>query len=197
MPLALGRRQCHYAAPMASWTVLPGLPSYGPAPDQFPDGRHAYREGLVVKFNLDSGSEWLGNFQLGMGGVNAVLPEPGTDNLIVIAGGDGYLVEPSTRRCLRRFGGGIKEVFRPRPDLIVCSNGLWMEGIGPSGVVWRSRRISWDGFRAVDVGVDMISGESWTPLGDTWVGFTVDVRTGVVQGGAYPTDMARSPHVPE
>lgn len=40
---------------MTSWTILPGLPPYGPLPEQFPDGQHAYREGLVVKFSPDPG----------------------------------------------------------------------------------------------------------------------------------------------
>ncbi len=81
---------------MASWMVLPGLPSHGPLPAQFPDRRRAYREGLVVRFNPDSGAEWIGNFQLGNGGLDAVLPEPGTSNVIVIAGGDAYLIDPSS-----------------------------------------------------------------------------------------------------
>lgn len=122
-----------------------------------------------------------------------MLPEPGTANLIVLASGEAFVIEPASRRCVRRFGGQICDVFWPRPDLLVFSNGLWMEAIGPSELKWKSRRISWDGLRSVQVQPDTITGESWTPLRDAWVGFSLDVASGAVSGGAYPEDMGRNP----
>jgi hypothetical protein len=71
----------------------------------------------------------------------------------------------------------------------VFSNGLWFEALDPSGVLRRSRRVSWDGFREVHLAEGMIRGEAYNPMDDDWTPFTVDVATGEVRGGSYPREI--------
>jgi hypothetical protein len=128
---------------MPSVRVLPGLPPYGAPPEPFSStGLGSHREGFVVEFVPDDGPTWVGNFQHGSTSFDVVLVEPGMECLIVIAGGEAYVVEPNTRACVRTFGGQIEQVFIPSPNTVVFSNGLWVEALGPSGLLWRSRRVT-------------------------------------------------------
>ncbi len=60
---------------------------------------------------------------------------------------------------------------------------------------WISPRISWDSFRNINVHETQLNGEAWTPIGDAWVPFTLDLLTGCCTDGIYEIDMARAQHV--
>jgi hypothetical protein len=172
---------------MPSARALPGLPPYGPLAEAFsPSGTGVHREGFVVEFSPDDAPTWVGNFQEGTTELRAILREPGTDRTIVIAGGTAYVVDVSTHACAHTFGGAIQEVFQVQEHLLMFSNGLWIEAHGPSGLVWRTRRVSWDGMRDLRLDGDALCGEAYDPMNDEWAPFAVDVRTGEVTGGSYP-----------
>jgi hypothetical protein len=96
---------------MASFKVLPGLPSVGAMPEQFSaTGQGKHREGYVVEFTTARGERWVGNFQPGMTSYCAVLPEPGTSCLIVIAAGQGYVIDPESRACVRHMAPSVAGV---------------------------------------------------------------------------------------
>lgn len=174
---------------MAMVRVLPSLPTYGPLPEQFSaTGRGTHREGFVVEFLPEDAPVWVGNFQRGLTSLDEVLVEPGTKWVIVIAGGEAYVVEPRSRTCVETFGGQIEEVWKIPPGTLVFSNGLWFEALGPDGLSWRTRQVSWDGFRNVRVDGGVIRGEAWNPM-DDWAPFTVDVATGEVRGGSFPPEI--------
>src|SRR5215213_4990454 len=80
---------------MPSFHVLPGLPPYGPTPRPFPAawGRLG-REGLVVEFEGTGTDVWMGNFVRGDGRLSSVLPHPDGRRVLVIAGGDLWVVDP-------------------------------------------------------------------------------------------------------
>jgi len=70
--------------------------------------------------------------------------------------------------------------------------GLAFVRLGAEGRTWHTRRISWDGFKQVQLSSTKISGLAWAPWDPEWTPFTVDLRTGRVEGGSYngpdPTD---------
>jgi hypothetical protein len=41
----------------------------------------------------------------------------------------------------------IEEVLSTADGNQILSNGLWLERLGPRGLAWKTRRITWDGFR--------------------------------------------------
>lgn len=170
-----------------SFRILPGLPPYGPAAVQFSEtGQGKQSEGLVVEFEGDTGgTPWTGNFHRGMTRYDDVLQVAGSPELTIVAGGTAYVVNQKTRQCLRTFGGDLHQVLRI-PGGFVLSNGLWLEAKVDGGLLWRSRRISWDGFQDIRVEGDRIVGEAFTPMGERWEPFEVDVRTGEVIGGTFP-----------
>jgi hypothetical protein len=132
---------------MERFRVLPGLPATGPWPEQFnAGGGGTHREGFVVEFAPEGKPTWVGNFQPGMTGYNAVLPHLDGTSLIVIAGGQAYVIDPEERRLLSAFGGSLNLALAvPQENLFVMGNGIWLEGWDNRGMRWRSRRISWDG----------------------------------------------------
>lgn len=70
------------------------------------------------------------------------------------------------------------------PGIVFSLQGLAFLRIGPSGVLWRTRRISWDGFMAIEVGANRMTGLAWSPVDDEWVPFSVHLATGQVEGGS-------------
>ena len=171
---------------MPNFEVLPGLPSSGAPPEPFsPTGQGKHREGFVVKFTLDTGESWIGNFQPGGPGCNAAVDHPDGKMVIVVSGGQGYFVEPPTRRCVCTFGGDIESVFQlAESGAVVFGDNTSFDAIGPNGLLWRSGRISWDGMRELTVDGHRLRGLSWHP-GDRWVPFTLDLSSGKFDGGSY------------
>jgi hypothetical protein len=172
---------------VATFEVLPGLPPYGPWAEAFTaTGLGRQREGFVVRFHPDQGESWVGNFQPGMAGIDTVLWHPNERELLVIAGGQGYVVDPNDRAKREYFGAAIELVI-PVPELgtIVFGNGLWFESLGSAGWQWRSNRISWNGMQEVHRDRMRLTGEAWSPLQHDWLSFELDLRSGVFTGGSY------------
>ncbi|MDB4970150.1 MAG: hypothetical protein JWN44_5839, partial [Myxococcales bacterium] len=94
--------------------------------------------------------------------------------------------DPESRALVTSFGAQIEIVIldQDRHQLII-GNGLWFEALGASGMIWRSRRLSWDGVRNVRIGDSHLRGEAWNPVDDCWNEFTLDLQSGNVVGGSY------------
>lgn len=169
--------------------VLDGLPPYGPMPEQFSEtGQGTHREGLVVAFAPPNAPPWVGNFQRGMTGLDVLVPSRGDTTVTVIAGGEAYLIDPASRACLRTFGGQIEQVLH-LVDRTVFSNGLWLEATDGERLLWRTRRLSWDGIAGLRVEGDRIVGKAYDPMIDEWTPFSVGVANGEAVGSSYPTDL--------
>jgi hypothetical protein len=171
--------------------ALPGLPSYGPPPVQFSaTGQSKHREGFVVEFNYENGP-WIGNFQRGTTGFDIVLEHPDGRSVIVIAGGAGYVIDPGAQNATSMFGGTVAGLIDTRSGQVVFSTSTEFEAYGPAGLNWRTRRLSWDGFRSVRVEGDNLKGEGWTFDGNMWIEFSVQLATGEATGGACPQTNCR------
>lgn len=131
---------------MNSFRILPGLPASGALTVQFSEtGMGTHSEGFVVEFIPASGSHWVGNFQGGEVGTSDVVEHPDGSSLIIVARGQAYIVNPDSRKLLGTFGGAIESVIPvTEHGFIIFGNGFWFEGYGSAGLLWRSRRISWD-----------------------------------------------------
>jgi hypothetical protein len=107
--------------------------------------------------------------------------------ILVFAGGQGYLVNPESRSIEKYIGGAVLSVQRIEdPDALVLNHqNLAFEAIAASGTLWRTKRLSWDGFRNVEYSADTITGEGWNAFGDTWEPFVVSLKSGQASGGAY------------
>ena len=80
--------------------ILPGLSATGPWPEQFTaTGRGSHSEGVVVEFNPDTSRSWVGNFQPGGTAYDTVIVHPNGREVIVIAHGQAYLIDPARVSC--------------------------------------------------------------------------------------------------
>ncbi len=178
--------------PRFTFKILPGLPGTGEPAETFsPTAKRLHSEHFVVEFSGPSWPSWVGNFEAGTFGANAVFAHPTHRDLaVVIAEGLGYVVELETRTLVRSFGGQIADVFSlPDREAMIFGNGLWFECHGPEGLRWTTRRISWDGMTELALDGVRLRGQAYSPLGDTWSPFELDVDTGEVEGGSYPPDL--------
>lgn len=169
--------------------ILTGLPSIGPLPVWVPaESRRSGREGFVVRFSTESEGDWIANFRLGGVGFHGVTQHPSGHEWLVVAGGDPYVVDKSTKSA--RSLEDCLPISRIWPiedsvDLILEVQGLAFLRLGHEGVKWHSRRISWDGFQDVAVGGDTVTGKAWSPITDNPLHpFSLDIQTGRTVGGA-------------
>ena len=103
-------------------------------------------------------------------------------DVMVIAGGQAYVIDVATRALIRTFGGQITDVlYVPARERTIFGNGLWFECVGAEGLLWRTRRISWDGMKEVSLDGERLHGNAYAP-DDTWSPFDVDLDTGEVTG---------------
>jgi hypothetical protein len=168
--------------------ILPGLPPYGSPAIPIPEtwGRTG-REGLVVEFQPGTLAKWVANFRPGyFPAVQRVLAHPNDRDVVVVAGGDVWIVDPKSHSAQRIEGAvdGVWELKRP-PGIVFSRQGLAFLRLGHEGIVWHTRRLSWDGFDEVCIEGDELRGLAWSPVEDRSFPFTVDLRTGTSRGGSF------------
>ena len=118
-----------------------------------------------------------------MTGYSAVLPHFDNSSLIVISGGEAYVVDPDERHLLGTFGGDIEWAFTgPTANLLLIGNGIRFEAWDKRGLRWRTRRIFWDGMRDARIEEGKVKGEAWSPIDDLYYPFAVDLEKGTVEG---------------
>jgi hypothetical protein len=179
---------------MMRFEVLPGLPPYGPMAVSFTkNGATEHREGLVVRFYPKGSDPWVGNFLGGTTAYTVVLDHPNGPDVIIIAQGDVSIIDPERRTIHDWTAPDITAVI-PVPSLrLVVFQGLTdFTAFGTDGPGWRSPRISWDGFRNIEVCETELLGEAYTPNGDDWAPFRLDLLTGHCTDGIYAQEMARA-----
>lgn len=166
--------------------ILDGLPSSGPLAHAFPDewGKLA-REGVVVEFDSGSGT-WTGNFEPGLGGLDLARAHPNGRDVVVLSRGDCWIVDSEQRSATRILPAieALLDVHDP-PGFVLNSQGMAFARIGPDGLLWHTRRLSFDGFDRLQIAGGELTGVAWSPLEDRWLPFQVDLRTGSSRGGSY------------
>jgi hypothetical protein len=131
----------------ARFQVLSGLPPYGPLPKQFPSGSGRYREGFVVEFQNEN-DVWIGNFIGGATRFSSVFDHLDGPSVIVIAGGQGYVVDVNSQDVSSAFGGSLTGIVDSGVHRFVFSTFTTFEAYGSTGLMWQTRRLSWDGQNA-------------------------------------------------
>ena len=171
---------------IVTFEIRAGLSGTGPPPVNFSaTGAGIHSEGLVVCFHPGTSCEWVGNFQRGSTICDAVVHHPDGKNTLVVAGGQAYVVDAHSREAVS-FEGVIAQIFSLKhPDrIIIDSQGLALVALCHSGLLWHTRRISWDGIRNIRIEGNSLQGEA-SGVDDRWHQFEVNLITGVSTGGSY------------
>jgi hypothetical protein len=144
---------------------------------------------LIVRFS--GPSTWLASFAPGHGSYCGVARLWESDDFVVVSHGQAYVVDAAGQELRRCFGGFVEWLLViPHLDLLVFHNRLWVEGLFSSGFAWQTRRLSWDGIRALAIDGDALVGEAHDPSAQTWFRFSIDLCTGEAEGGSYGRDSA-------
>jgi hypothetical protein len=171
------------------YEILEGLPAYGPMYIPISaDGEVFSYEGFVVRFYKKDGTSWVGNFKNGWTKYSKVFELPISDNLVVIANGQGYVIEPESQKLTSSFGGlEITELIATEDNRFIAATNTDLEIIDKDGTVWRSGRISWDGIEKLNIQGAIVSGISYGPMNndDYGTSFSFNLDTKEIHGGSY------------
>jgi hypothetical protein len=175
---------------------LNGLPPYGPMyiPVTIND-EPFYSEGFVVKFFKSNDEEWVANFQPGWTNYDKIFDFPEHNVVVVIAGGQGYIMNPDEQKPKMTFGITITDVIQHENGSLICSddiNILIMDN--KTGEFWQSDRISWDGIRNLKISNNILHGQAYDPTNAEipWSEFTLNLETKQIIGGTFREFVSRN-----
>lgn len=156
------------------------------------------RPELIVEVQPKRGQTWKGAFGHRGGGegfITGLFTCPDPESLCVVCAGEGYLIEAKEPDVSMGVECAPIRFVLPFPSHNVLVFGNFTEFVAygkagedflaPADVVWRSARLGWDDLEVLRVTEDRIEGQAWHAPEDKMVGFSVDVRTGEHEGGAY------------
>ncbi|MGE3347487.1 MAG: hypothetical protein AB7I35_08635 [Ramlibacter sp.] len=123
----------------------------------------------------------MGNFQPGISSVSTVIGQG--RSVVVVAGGQAFVIDPWSRRLVGMFGGDIQSAHLVEEGLLT-SNGIEFELNVGVARQWRSKRVSWDGMRNIQIHSGIVTGEGWC-FDDSWHVFYIHLSDGSSHGGAY------------
>lgn len=169
-----------------SWTheILPGLPGTGPYPEQFSTQGGTHREGLVVRFTSSEGESWVGNFQpYYKSYLSGVFSHPAGDRFVVLAFGQGYVVDPVTRCLVETAGTGICAATHGDGRLVLATDSEAI--VVERDTKWVSARLAWDGIGDLKLEGDRLTGQGRDALNDDWRPIELDLRNHAVLKSAY------------
>ncbi len=187
---------------MPQFELLAGLPADGPMYVPITaNGEPFYSEGVVLRMYPAHGEPWVANLKPGLTSFTAAFDVPEHNRVVVIAGGEGYVLDPARQQSLFDFGGQIEQALVVEDQALVFVDLVRLTVLFlRTGELWASERISWDGFREVRTEGLNIHGESWQPdkHDGRWVAFSFNIETRRSSGGSFPMGFGSGPfqHVP-
>jgi hypothetical protein len=168
--------------------ILDALPTYGPMYISVTgDDEPYFSQGFTVRFFKKDQNSWVANFRPGWTGLNAVYEFIDQENILVIAGGTCYLMNPESSIPLEVFGVGYETVIKTLDNRLILQDLTDITIIEPNGDHWKTERISWDGLKGLKLEGNLVTGLSFDPMNDkkAWVEFVVDLEKRNVTGGSF------------
>jgi hypothetical protein len=180
------------------WTaeILPKAPLIAPArqfiyPQQIAGEEDALARGaLQLLVRPAAGGSFLATCALGFTDPSmptAVFACPNSQQMCAVAGGYAYVIDTTNpERCTHV---ALKPVVEVRS--LITHNLLLFVGFhsivawGGEGLLWESARLSWEGVRITGIEGNALHGVGWNLLTDREAGFSLDLLTGLHQGGGF------------
>lgn len=181
------------------YEILNSLPAYGPMYISITHTNEPfYSEGFVVRFYKSDGTEWVANFQLGWTNFSKVFDFTEHKTVIVVAGGQGYVMSPDSETPKFTFGLTISEALQTdNRSLVFADNNNIIFFDNSNGEVWHSCRISWDGIKDLKLSDNILYGKSFDPTNSIqeWSDFSINLKTKEITGGTWREFPQNNPHL--
>jgi hypothetical protein len=179
---------------MKRFEILDSLPAYEPmyisiTEDGIPD----YSEGFVVRFYKSDGTEWVANFKPGWTDLVYVHKFSKNNNLLIIAQGLCYIINPDETKAISIFGCDYQDKFISYDGRIILYTSVYLTIIEKDNKYWHTERISWDGMKGVALQDNILSGLAFdaTDSDNEWKEFTYNIDTKTLTGGSYPSEKSK------
>lgn len=171
------------------YEILDALPVYGPM--YIPvsdDGMPFYSEGFPVRFFKSDNIQWVANFRPGWTNLKTVIELRDTWNLLIVAGGICYIMDPDQPKPIDVFGVSYETSFIVPDGRFILQDQTDFTIINSDGSYWYTERISWDGLKEVELNDNTIKGLACNPThdADEWIPFSFNIDTKELIGGSYP-----------
>ena len=170
------------------YEILEALPTYGPMYIPVTENEEAfYSEGFAVRFYKLDGTNWVANFKPGWTDLKIIYELKDTSNLLIIACGTCYLMNPEETKPISVFGVGYSTVFKTEDGRLVLQDQTDLTIVETNGNHWDTERISWDGLKDLKLENNIVTGLAYDPMNDAdeWVNFTFDINVKTLTGGSY------------
>lgn len=120
---------------------------------------------MWVLFEDENHTNWIGAFKRGcIPHFNVVLPFQTSDAFLVVANGQGYVVNVTSRELLYQVESDalVDAVAIPDRDLIIVTDCyVSLRALTSAREIWHSDRISMDGIRFEQVTSEFLTGQGW------------------------------------
>ena len=148
------------------------------------------RGAMLLQVRPASGGSFLATCAVGFrdpSALSGVWSCPRPDDILAIAGGYAYLAD--TRAPDRPFHVPVRPVAQvlpaPEANLLLLAGFHSIAAIGPTGLLWQSGRLTWEGLTLTGIRDNQLHGLGWHMRTDRELPFTVDLATGQHTGGAF------------
>jgi hypothetical protein len=134
---------------------------------------------LWVKFLDSEYLEWVGVFsQGGWKSTNIVLPLTDKKLFLVVVGGQGYFIDPESRKVVAKTDWDMIEAiaYNVETNSFVATDGLRLAIIEGTKMVWSGNRVSADGISIVKQAGPLVYGKV-NDLTDDGCEYTFNVKT--------------------
>jgi hypothetical protein len=152
------------------------------------DGEPFYSQGFAVRFYKTDGTDWVANFSPGWTNLKTVIELADNTNLLVIAFGTCYLMNPDLMKPLSVFGVGFSKFFKMQDKRLVLQDETRLTIVEKDGNYWNTERISWGEIKELELDKAIIKGLAHDPMDDAdeWASFSYNIDTNELIGGSYP-----------
>jgi hypothetical protein len=129
----------------------------------------------------------VGNFKPGWTGFSLVVDYAGTNRIVVIAKGQGYIMTPDQQEPIDTFGVDIKDAIKTADNKVVLVDYIYVRLLEDKGTIWQSERISRDGIKDVKLQDNILTGLSYDSMDiiNEWIPFSIDLDTKEITGGSH------------
>jgi hypothetical protein len=148
------------------------------------------RGALLLQVKPANGGSFLATCALGFrdpGALTGVWSCPRPDDILAVAGGYAYLADTlAPDRPLHLALRPVTQVLpAPESNLLVLAGFHTVAAIGPTGLLWETARLTWEGLTFTGIRDNHLHGLGWDMRTDREVPFAVNLETGQHTGGAF------------